>query len=446
MYSGSLKDNIPPHDEDAEKAALGAVLIDPDAIDIVLRYLRAEDFYRTAHKKIFQAAIDLSNQSEPIDLLTLITKLRDKGELELCGGSVYVSTLTDTVPTSANVEYYAKIVKDRSIRRLLIKTAAEMVASAHDETIEGNVVIEEAEKKIFEITDANVGLSYKNAGEVVYKTIDAIEKHYKIKDEYTGIPSGFSDLDQMTSGFQNSEFIIIGARPSIGKTAFALTMAANMAIDRKISIGFFSLEMSDMALMQRLVSAEARINSKSLRTGMLKMSDFSKLTNAGSKIFEAPFFIDDTPNMKLLQIRSTARRLKAQEDVKIIFIDYIGLIEPENKNRAPRHEQIGEISRSLKALARELEIPIICLSQVGRQAEGESPKLSDLRESGSIEQDADVVMFLHRSRKSTDKEEKSNDRDTKLIVAKQRNGPVGNVDLVFIPEYTRFESQSRENF
>ncbi|MDC7126092.1 MAG: replicative DNA helicase [Spirochaetales bacterium] len=445
MEFSSLKDNVPPHNDDAEKASLGAVLLDQEAVDSVLRFLRADDFYRTSHKKIFQAIVDLSNQSQPIDLITLAEKLRDKGELEMCGGAAYISTLSDFVPTSANVEYYAKIVREQSVRRQLIKTASEMISWAHDDTREGNEIIEEAEKKIFEITDSNTNTTYKNAGEIVEKTINDIERLYKKKEAYTGVPSGFSDLDQMTSGFQNSEFIIIGARPSIGKTALALTMASNMAIHQKISVGFFSLEMSDMALMQRVVASESRINSGALRSGMFKMSDFSKLMEAASRIYEAPLFVDDTPNMKLLQIRSTARRLKAQEDIKIMFIDYIGLIEPENKGRTPRHEQIGEISRSLKALARELQIPIVCLSQVGRQAEGEAPKLSDLRESGSIEQDADVVMFLHRDRMP--KEEDGNQgagRETKLIVAKQRNGPTGNVELVFIPQYTRFESHSKE--
>jgi len=438
-----LKDKVPPHNDDAEKASLGAVLLDQDAIDTVLRFLRADDFYRTAHKKIFQAIVDLSNQSQPVDLITLAEKLRDKGDLEQCGGPAYISTLSDFVPTSANVEYYAKIVQDCSVRRKLVKTASEMIASAHDETLEGNEIIEDAEKKIFEITDAHTNTTYKNAGEVVARTIEAIEKLYHTKDAYTGVPCGFTELDQMTSGFQKSEFIIIGARPSIGKTALALSMAANIAIKQRISAGFFSLEMSDMALMQRLVASEARINSSHLRSGMFKMSDFSKLTEAASRIYEAPLYIDDTPNMKLLQIRSTARRLKAQEDVQILFIDYIGLIEPENKGRTPRHEQVGEISRSLKALARELEVPIVCLSQVGRQSEGEAPKLSDLRESGSIEQDADVVMFLHRDRMGSE-DEPGSDRKTELIVAKQRNGPVGKVDLVFVPQYTRFESHSRE--
>ncbi len=439
-----LKDKVPPHNDDAEKASLGAVLLDQDAIDTVLRFLRADDFYRTAHKKIFQAIIDLSNQSQPVDLITLAEKLRDKGELEQCGGAAYISTLSDFVPTSANVEYYAKIVFDASIRRKLILTANRMIADAHDDTREGNEIIEESEKRIFEITDSHTNTTYKNAGEVVSKTIEAIEKLYHTKEAYTGVPSGFTDLDQMTSGFQKSEFIVIGARPSIGKTALALTMAANISIHQKISSGFFSLEMSDMALMQRLVASEARINSSALRSGMFKMSDFSKLTEAASRIYEAPLFIDDTPNMKLLQIRSTARRLKAQEDIKIMFVDYIGLIEPENKGKTPRHEQIGEISRSLKALARELEIPVVVLSQVGRQAEGEPPKLSDLRESGSIEQDADVVMFLHRDRMGSDEDGGNNNRKTELILAKQRNGPVGKVELVFVPQYTRFESLSKD--
>jgi replicative DNA helicase len=248
----------------------------------------------------------------------------------------------------------------------------------------------------------------------------------------------------MTSGFQNSEFIIIGARPSVGKTALALTMAANMAIHRKIPVGFFTLEMADMALMQRLLSSEARINSEKLRTGMLRPADFHNLTEAAGRIYEAPLFIDDTPNIKLLDLRAQARRMKSKEGIKILFVDYIGLIEPENKNNVPRHEQVAEISRSLKSLARELELPIVCLSQVGRQSEGKPPTLADLRESGSIEQDADVVLFLHREREDTrdahgQEGGGAGNVETDLVIAKQRNGPVGTVKLAFLPHYTKFE-------
>jgi len=251
----------------------------------------------------------------------------------------------------------------------------------------------------------------------------------------------------MTSGFQKSEFIVIGARPSVGKTAFALTMAANMAIRQHRAVGFFTLEMSDMALMQRMLASEARIDSMALRTGLLKPADFHSLTEAASRIYEAPLYIDDTPNIKLLDLRAQSRRLKSQQNVEIIFVDYIGLIEPETRGNTPRHEQVAEISRSLKSLARELDVPIVCLSQVGRQTEGKPPTLADLRESGSIEQDADVVIFLHRERGTEKSEEENytpNNIETDLVVAKQRNGPVGMLKLAFLPKYTKFEALTRE--
>lgn len=348
------------------------------------------------------------------------------------------------VPTSANVEYYAKIVKDSSIRRSLLKIAAELTSQSHDESIDSRELIEEAERKIFDITDNQQTGSYRGANEIINETIAAIEKLYHTKNSYTGIPSGFPDLDNMTSGFQRAEFIVIGARPSVGKTAFALSMAANMSIKKSVPIGFFTLEMSAQALMQRLVSSEARINSRNLRTGFLKPSDFYNLTEAAGRIYEAPLFIDDTPNIKLLDLRAQARRMRSKEGVEALFIDYIGLIEPENKGNVPRHEQVAEISRSLKSLARELDIPIISLSQVGRQSEGKAPTLADLRESGSIEQDADVVMFLHRERESGKDGEQQTSVKTELIVAKQRNGPVGTIEIAFIPHYTKFESLARE--
>lgn len=446
MVPQNLKDKVPPHNDEAEKATLGAVLLDPEAIGDVLRFLRSDDFYRGAHKKIFQAVLELFDRGEPIDLITLTETLRNKGLLDECGGAAYVSGLTSVVPTSANVEYYARVIRENSIRRNLVRISSEIVASAHDETRSGREIIEEAERRIFEITDQNQGGQYKTAKEVVKKTFDAIERLYNSGEAHTGIPSGFPELDKMTDGFQNSEFIIVGARPSVGKTAFALSMASHMAIKKKIPTAIFTLEMSDMALMQRLFSAEARVNSNALRSGVMRTSDFQKLMEAGGKIYDAPLFIEDTPNMKLLDLRAQARRLKAQEDIKVLFIDYIGLIEPESKD-IPRHEQVGEISRSLKSLARELEIPVICLSQVGRQSEGKEPTLADLRESGSIEQDADVVMFLHRERGSNGEEEGDQGAaNTKLNLAKQRNGPTDNVDILFIPQYTLFVSKSNEDY
>ena len=431
MIPALLKDKVPPHNDEAEMATLGALLLDWEYLGSVLQFLRAGDFYKSANAK-------LSNGGEPIDLITLTDQLRSQGQLEGCGGAGYISSLTSVVPTSANVEYYAKIVQDSSIRRTLSRVAQEMVANAHDDTQEARVIIEEAEKTSFEITDKQQTSRYKGADEIISKTIEAIEKLYHNKDSYTGVPSGYVDLDTLTNGFQKSEFIVIGARPSVGKTAFALSMAANMAVKRQIPVAFFTLEMSDQALMQRLLASEARIRSEALRSGMLRPTDFDALTEAASRIYEAPLYIDDTPNMKLLDLRAQARRMRSREKVEVIFIDYIGLIEPESKNNVPRHEQVAEISRSIKSLARELEVPIICLSQVGRQSEGKPPSLADLRESGSIEQDADVVLFLHR-----DREQDASSIETQLIVAKQRNGPIGTVNLAFLAKYTRFESLTK---
>lgn len=446
MPPTTLRDRVPPHNDEAETATLGALLLDPEAISLVLRYLRAEDFYKTAHQKAFKGIISLFTRGEVIDLLTLTEELRKEGELDSVGGPAYVSALTSAVPTSANVEYYAKIVQGTSIRRNLLRIAGEIIATAHDDSQDSRVIIEEAEKRIFEITDRQQAGSIKSAREIVLKTIEAIEKLYHTKDSYTGIPSGFSDLDNLTSGFQKSEFIVIGARPSVGKTALATTMAAHIAIHNKVPVGFFTLEMSDMALMQRILSSEARLDSKRLRAGLLRPADFHHISEAAARIYEAPLYIDDTPNMKLLDLRAQARRMKFQMGVQLIFVDYIGLIEPETKGNVPRHEQVAEISRSLKALARELDMPIVTLSQVGRQSEGKAPSLADLRESGSIEQDADVVMFLHRLRESDRDAEQSGRTtvETDLIIAKQRNGPVGTVKIAFLPQYTKFESLSSE--
>jgi replicative DNA helicase len=445
MEAESLKDKLPPYNNEAETATLGSLLMDNDALTAVIRYLRPDDFYKTAHQKIFQAVVNMFQRGERADLITLAEELRAEGNFEASGGAAYIASLTSSVPTSANVEYYAKIVHGCSVRRELLRIAREIISTAHDESKDGRVIVEEAEQKIFEIADKQQTNSYKSVREIIPRTIEAIENLYHTKDSYTGIPSGFGDLDKYTSGFQKSEFIILGARPSVGKTALALTMAANMAIRHKVPVGFFTLEMSDMALLQRLVSSEARINSEHLRTGMLSPANFNDLTEAAGKIYEAPLFIDDTPSIKLLDLRAQARRMKSQQDVEIIFIDYLTLVSSEHRD-LPRHEQIAEISRSLKALARELNIPVVALSQVRRETEGKRPSLADLRESGSIEQDADVVIFLHRDRGTEfDEEQLPQNIVTDLILAKQRNGPVGTVQIAFIPKYTKFEALARNH-
>ncbi len=434
MPMGGLRDAIPSHNDEAEVATLGAVLIDTEALSTVMTLVRPEDFYKTAHQRIYEAVLALFNKGQSVDLITLADELRARGTLDLCGGTAYISRLTSSVPTSANVEYYARIVQSASIRRTLARVSQEIIAQAHDEAQEISVVLEEAERRIFEISDRNQTGSYASAKEVVKLTFDAIEKHYHSKTEYTGIPSGFKELDQLTMGFQNSEFIVIGARPSVGKTAFALTIATNMSVKQKIPVGFFSLEMSAMAIMQRMLSMEARLDSQRMRTGMLSPADFSRLTDASSRLYDAPLYISDSPDLKLLDLRAQARRMKTEHDVKAIFIDYITLINAENRD-LPRHEQIAEISRSLKALARELNLPVIALSQVRRETEGKKPALADLRESGSIEQDADVVIFIHTDDLKAETRE--------VAVAKQRNGPVGEIQLAFLARYTKFEALER---
>jgi len=435
---------VPPHNSEAESATLGAILLDSEALGRVLTLIRPDNFYHRANRLVYEAILSLADRNDDIDLLTLTHELQAGGNLEQAGGAGYVSSLTSKVPSSANVEYYARIVQQASTRRRLIRIAQEVTGDSYDNSKEVRYLVEEAERKIFEIAESNQTSTFVQAKEIVEQTVEAIEKLYHTKDDYTGIPSGFPALDNMLSGFQDSEFIVIGARPSVGKTALALSMAANIAIHHKIPCGFFTLEMSDMAVMQRLLASEARIGSQSLRTGMLKPSDFKNLIDAAGLIYEAPLWIADTPSMRLLDLRAQARRMRSQFGVRIIFVDYLTLVSSEN-NDLPRHEQIAEISRSLKALARELEIPVVALSQVNRDTEGKRPNLANIRESGSIEQDADVVLFLHRDRGiDRESDEAPNVVETELIVAKQRNGPVGTVKIAFVPRYTKFESLAEE--
>ena len=446
MADSNPREAIPPYREEAESATLGALLLNfsVDLLDEVQQHIRPDDFFKGAHQLIFRAITALHEKGEGIDILTLTGELKASGNLEKAGGAAYIASLTSRVPTTANVAHYARQVQEAAIRRALLDSARKMVSDAYDDSQETRSIIEEAEKAIFDLNDNQSRGDLKPSREVIQKTIENIEKRYHTKDAFTGIPSGFDDLDNLTSGFQNSEMTIIGARPSIGKTALALSMATNIAVKHKIPCGFFTLEMSDVSLMMRVVSAESKINSNSLRTGLLKPADFNKLTEAAGRIYESPLILQDTPNIPLLDLRSLARKMVTKHGVKIIFIDYIGLVSPEDSGQ-PRHEQISQISRSLKALARELDIPIVALSQVGRQSEGKAPSLADLRESGALEQDADVVLFLHRDRildRDEEPHENSSVVKTELIVAKQRNGPTDTVEVAFIPHFTRFENLS----
>jgi len=450
MSNDQILGRVPPHNIEAETAVLGAFLLDNEALTNTADFLGADDFYRHAHQKIFSAIISLFHKGEVVDIITLVDELKKNEDLKACGGVSYISNLTSSVPTSANVQYYAEIVRSTSIRRKLLIISNEIISKAYDDTEEYKNVLAEAEKKIFDITDeSSAKTGYRESSDVVNETINIIEKLYQAGGDYTGLPTGFSELDRLTSGFQKSDFIIIGARPSVGKTAFALSIASYMAVRKNIPIGFFTLEMAGRSLMQRLLSTEARISLEKIRSGMLKNSDFYNLTEAAGRLYEAPLFIQDTPSIKLLELRAQARRMKRNEGIQAIFIDYIGLITTEVKGNVPRHEQIAEISRSLKSLARELDIPVICLSQVGRQSEGKEPSLADLRGSGSIEQDADVVLYIHRSRgyenESHEEQQKTPVIETDVILAKQRNGPVDRFKLGFVKKYAKFESLTKDH-
>ncbi|MGI5069845.1 replicative DNA helicase [Treponema pectinovorum] len=439
-----LKDSIPPHNLEAEMATLGALLIDWSSIGDIVTFLRPEHFYSQQNQIIYNALIKLFGTGISGDVLTLETELTKSNELEKAGGPAYIASLTDEVPSAANIDYYAHVVLDRATRRSLIKISSEIKTTAFDESRESRAILDEAEKKIFALADMGQTIQIHDMHEVVDKTTKIIQQQYHNHDSYSGIPCGFTRLDSMTSGFQKSELSIIGARPSMGKTAMALSMMENIAVNNKIPCGFFSLEMSFEQIGQRLLSQVARIPGHKIRSGMMKLDDLQKINDAAGRVFDAPIYIVDTPNMQLLDLRAMARRMVQSRQVQIIFIDYIGLISTQNPS-APVYEQVSEISKSLKSLARELNIPVVALCQVARDAEGNEPTLAQLRGSGSIEQDADVVMFIHRERKKTEEGEMEPVQDAKLIVAKQRNGPIGDVNLLFLSSYTKFENKANED-
>ena len=436
-----LKDKVPPHNLDAEQAVLGALLLEWGAMSDVVTMLKADRFYSFQNQMIFEAMVSLFKQNVHGDTLTIINELTKLGKIEQAGGTAYIASLTDTVPTAANVSYYVGIVLDAAVRRDLIRMSSELRASSFDETRSSRTLLEDAEKSIFTLSDHNESTQIYEMKDVVSSTIELIDRRYKNNSELTGVPSGIARLDTMTSGFQKSEFIVIGARPSIGKTAFALSMMQTIAVEKHIPCGFFSLEMSYQSIGQRLLAQVSRLPSYKLRSGQLSMADFQKLQDAAGMCYNAPLYIVDTPNMQLIDLRAMARRMKVNQGVQVIFIDYIGLITTENP-AAPVYETVSEISKSLKSLARELDIPIVALSQVARDAEGQEPNLAPLRGSGSIEQDADVVLFLHRDRKIM--EDKEPVQDAKCIVAKQRNGATGDVMMKFFPTFTKFENSADE--
>ena len=436
----SLKDKVLPNNQDAEQAVLGALLLNWGAMSDVISKLKPERFYATRNQIIFEALTKLFAKNIQGDTISLLNELTVEGNLEKAGGAAYIASLTDTVPSAANIDYYADLVIDRALRRDLIKISTEIKASAFELNRDSQTILDSAEQKVFALAERNETTEIHSAKEIMIKEIEIIESRYKNKNSFTGIPTGFATLDTYTSGFQNSELIIIGARPSIGKTALALSMMQHICIERKIPTGFFSLEMPYTSIGMRFLSQEARVSMSKIRSGMLKIDDIKKIQEAASRWYEAPFRIVDTPNMRLLDLRAMARRMVHNFGVKIIFIDYIGLITVEDTS-APVYEQVSEISKSLKALARELDIPIVALCQVARDAEGQEPNLAQLRGSGSIEQDADVVMFLHRDRLK----EEVGSQEAKIILAKQRDGATGDINIMYLPGFTKFENKVSDN-
>jgi replicative DNA helicase len=443
-------DRIPPQNLEAEVSVLGAVLQDPAALLKAMEVLRPADFYKEAHRKIFSACIDLFERNEPVDLVTLANELMRRKQLEEVGGTSALSALVDAVPTAANVAYHARIVKDKALLYALIQKATAVVSRAYADKDDVDEVLDWAEQQIFEISQDKVSRSFVPVKSVLKGTFQLIEKLYDRKSHVTGVPTGFKKFDEMTAGLQPSELVVVAGRPSMGKTSFCLNIAQHAAIQERILVAIFSLEMSKEQLVQRMLCSVAKVDSHKLRTGYLSDTDWPRLTTGAGILSESPIFIDDTPGISLLEMRAKARRLKAEQGLGLVIIDYLQLISGRGRVES-RQQEISEISRSLKAMAKELDVPVVALSQLSRAVESRQPprpQLSDLRESGAIEQDADVVTFLYRPAfyrtRKEDELDEPEDNTTEVIIGKQRNGPTGTVHLAFLREYTRFEDQERE--
>jgi len=434
--------HLPPHNLEAEESILSAILIDNNILLDVLEILSPEDFYKSAHQKIFFSITELFTRNEPTDLVTLTNILREKNKLEEIGGATYLARLVDTVPLAINAQHYAKIVHDKaSLRRLIEKSNAITKRCLEDQGDVDNV-IDFAESSIFEISEHKNKQAFHSISKVIDSNIKTIEEHEKNKTLVTGVPTGFTQLDRLTSGFQKSDLIIIAARPSMGKTALSLNIARNAAVDANIPTAIFSLEMSKEQLSMRMLCAEARVDFFTVRRGFMSQEIWVRITDAASTFFNAPIFIDDSPDISALSIRAKARRLKRDKGLGLIIIDYLQLMRG-HATAERRDLEISDISRSMKALAKELDVPVVALSQLNRKLEERSdkrPQLSDLRESGALEQDADVVAFIYRDEMYNKDENNPNKGKAEILLSKQRNGPTGKVDLTFLSAYTRFEN------
>jgi replicative DNA helicase len=451
-------DQIPPQALEAETAVLGAMLLDRDSIARALEIIDGNCFYSNQHCRIFNAMVTLYDRNEAVDLITITEEMRKNGDLEGAGGVAYLENLLSSVATSAGIEYHAKIVLEKSTLRRLIEASTQIVSDAYNGQIEVADLIDRAERRIFEISGSKLRQGFIAMQDIVKDSFELVEQLYQQKRYVTGLESGFKDLDTMTAGFHAGDFIVVAGRPSMGKTSFALNIAQHAAIKHKIPVAVFSLEMTKEQLMLRVLCSEARVKAHSVRTGFVGKSEWGKLTRAAGTLHDAPIYIDDSPDLNVLEMRAKARRLKSEVDLGLVVVDYLQLIRGHQRAEN-RQQEISHISRSLKALAKELHIPVMALSQLSRAVEQRErkekrPILSDLRESGAIEQDADVVIFIYRpfvykvagegAAETLESPESVEDRrKAEIIVGKQRNGPTGKVDLVFFDEYTRFEDKAR---
>ncbi len=432
---------LPPQHIEAEQSVLGGILIENEAVNLVTEILDADDFYRDAHRKIYNALLNLSERDEPADLITLTNELRKSDQLDAIGGASYLASLIDAVPTAANIEYYARIVKEKAILRKLIQTSTEIITQGYEDRGDVEAFLDEAERAIFEISEKRVRPSFYSIREIVKESFTTIERLFKKKELVTGVPSGFKELDRMTAGFQPSDLIIIAGRPSMGKTAFCLDIAEYAAIENKIPVAIFSLEMSKEQLVIRMLCSQANVEGTRLRTGYLSESDWPKLTIAAGNLSDAPIYIDDTAALSALELRAKARRLKSEHGLGMVIVDYLQLMKGRTRVES-RQQEISEISRSLKALAKEINIPVIAVSQLSRKTEertGNRPQLSDLRESGAIEQDADLILFIYRDEVYNRDPDNPNRGKAEVIIGKQRNGPIGKIDLAFLDKFTTFK-------
>ncbi len=439
-----LLKRVPPHSVEAEQAVLGGILIRPRVMHSMVDLLNADDFYLPAHNAIYRAYIDLYGKSAPIDLVSVAEHLKSRGEMEAAGGAVYLSELAQTVVSGANAEYYASIVRDKSLQRAMIDACSTIIGNCYDASMEVGTLLDSSEQSIFSISQRTTGKDFSSSKELISKVFDNLSKLAASNEVVTGVTTGYSRLDRLTAGLQPSDLIIVAGRPSMGKTAFAMCMAMNSAIRQGIPVCVYSLEMSREQIMQRMLGVYAKVDvSKLRRPSFLTDEDWARLYSAADTLGKAPIYVDDTPSLSTLEVRARTRRLKSEKDVGLVIVDYLQLMR-SNKRTDSREQEISDISRSLKALAKEVNVPVVALSQLSRKTEDRTekrPMLSDLRESGAIEQDADVIMFVYRD--DVYKYPKASERPTQgvaeIIIGKQRNGPVGVAELAFIAPYTAFE-------